>query len=373
MATTEPVDFDLSGIVGVRLESATPADVKAARRSLGGEPSRALARSPDIRVRFEERVSASDLCWVEQDGSGFSDDGYFLLRAGRRPAKARISFDAPEGAWELISESGAPSVPHLLPMVRLAALKHGWVPLHAAAFEVNGRGVIASGWAHGGKTSALLAFMERGARFVADDWVLLSASGVRMRGLAGELSLTDEQAARAPRQSARGRRGALLRRAAGWCGGALPRVVPTRARGGYLSRAADKVGGALARRAQRSFPAEEVFGQRVELSTPRVLFVMMRHQGHDVRVEPISPRAAVVRLSSASGFEELPFLGCSLGYRFAFPERSGPTFIEEAAALRTRLLVGATAGIRAYLVRHPRVADTATLHAAMAPLLERDP
>jgi hypothetical protein len=323
-------------------------------------------------VRFAERVTADDLCWIEPDGSGFSDDGYFLLKAGRKPIRARISFDAPEGGWELLSERGSPSVPYLLPMVRLSALRHGWVPLHAAAFEVAGRGVIASGWAHGGKTSALLAFMENGARYVADDWVLLSASGARMRGLAGELSLTDAQAARAPGGAAHPRRGELLRRAAAWSGGALPRALPARIRGGALSRAATRVGGALSRRAQRVFAAEEIFGERLELATPRVLFVMMRHEGRDVQVEPITARAAAVRLASASGFEELPFLGCSLGYRFAFPDRAGVAFVEEAAALRARLLAGAMAGIRAYLVRHPRIADTEMLHAAMAPLLERD-
>jgi hypothetical protein len=368
---TEPVavDFDLSGIVGVRLEAPTTADLRAARRSLG-DPSGALTRMPDIHVRFATRLSPTGLCWVEPDGSGFSEDGYFVLRRGRRPARARISFDAPEGGWELLSESGRAAVPHLLPMVRLAALKHGWVPLHAAAFQVEGRGVIAAGWAHGGKTSALLAFMERGARYLADDWVLLSASGSRMRGIAGEMALSDAQLLRFPQVAAERGRGALLRRAAARSARLLPRLVPARARGGHAGRLAARLAGALERRAKRSLTPEELFGARLELAAPHVLFVMMRHEARDVRVEPIAPETAAARLASASGFEELPFLGHSLGYRFAFPERAGVAFVEHAAELRRRLLTDALAGVRAYLVRHPRAADSRALHAAMASALD---
>jgi hypothetical protein len=372
MPTSRPldtVDFDLSGIVGVRLEAPLlEGDVIAAGRTLG-EPPGSLDRPPDIRVRFARELAPGDLCWVEPDRFGFSDQGFFVITSSRRPARARISFDEPGGGWALVTESGRRSLPHLLPMVRLAAFGHAWVPLHAAAFQVEGLGVLASGWAHGGKTSALLAFMERGARYVADDWTLLSADGTRMRGLSGALSLTDEQLARTPLGPAHVR-GGLLRRAAAWSGRALPALVPGRGRGGALARVAERVGGALERRARRSVEPEEVFGERLDLATPRVLFIMMRHEARRVSVEAVPPREAAARLASASGFEELPFLGCSLAYRFAFPERPGAAFVERAAELRLQLLEGALAGLSAFVVRHPRAADPAALHQAMARCLE---
>src|SRR5690606_33433862 len=125
--------------------------------------------------------------------TGFSRDGLYLLRDGRRRVRARVTFGDGGGAWTLECERGAGRVPLLQPMVRLAALRRRSVPLHAAAFEVDGVGVIASGWAHGGKTTALLAFMERGARFLADDWVLLAEDGSRMVGLPGPVTVSAEQ------------------------------------------------------------------------------------------------------------------------------------------------------------------------------------
>jgi len=54
-------------------------------------------------------------------------------------------------------------VPHLLAVINLTALAKGVLPLHASAFTYRGLGVLATGWAKGGKTETLLEFAWLGA------------------------------------------------------------------------------------------------------------------------------------------------------------------------------------------------------------------
>ena len=365
----DAVDFEVGGVVGVRLLDPTECDVAAARRVLG-EPSTPIGRVPDLTVRFTPKLRAPELTWVEPEAAGFSDQGLFVFRVGRKPARTRVSFDADGGAWELLCESGRACFPLLLPLVRVAALRRSAVPLHAAAFVVNGRGVIASGWPHGGKTSALLAFMERGARYAADDWVLLSADGARLNGMPGAVTLSDAQARSSFVRTHGGGAADVLRSAAGWAGRTLPRSLPEGTRAGTLGKAADRVGRALVRRAERRFEPEHLFGERIRDAEPHVLFLMTRHQAPDVRVEPLDPGQAATRLACAAGREELPLLSLCHAYHFAFPASQGVRFLYEAAALRERILRGAVGRLRAFVVRHPPGVHTEALHSAMAPLIE---
>jgi hypothetical protein len=367
-ADGDHLDYEVAGTVGVRLFAPTATDATTARRVLG-EPSRPLDRAPELTVRFTPQLIPSGLSWVETGAVGFSDEGLFVYRVGRTPARFRLSFDGAGGAWELLCESGRPSLPLLLAIVRLAALRRGVVPLHAAAFVVNGHGVIASGWSHGGKTSALLAFMERGARYVADDWVLVSPDGARMWGLPGPVTISDAHA-RSPlvRIHARGTED-VLRSAAGWAGRTFPWSLPARTRAGTVADAASKVGRALIRRAERHFDPEQLFGERVRDAEPHVLFLMMRHQATDVRVEPIDAARAATCLASAGGQEELPLLSLCHAYRFAFPDSMGVRFVDEAPALRERLLRAALGRLRTYVVRHPIGVDSGALYQAMSPLI----
>src|SRR5918997_82180 len=112
-------DFDLHGIVGIRLVGASPGDERAVADQLGPIRTPGLDREPDIVIRF----------------------------------------------------------------VNLTALAKGALPLHAAAFTYRGTGVVVTGWAKGGKTETLLGFMAAGAEYVGDEWVYLDANGRHVHGI----------------------------------------------------------------------------------------------------------------------------------------------------------------------------------------------
>jgi len=172
------IDFDIHGMVRIRLIDPSPRDLSAAHKLLGC-PSRLPLTNPEITVRFVEDLSASGIRFLGDD-RGFTDDGFFLLQEGTRRVKARIPFDRIGDSCEIVCRSQIESVPLLMPIVGLTALKKGYIPLHAAAVVYDSVGLLMAGWAHCGKTTALLGFASEGAEYVGEEWVLFCSNDQRM-------------------------------------------------------------------------------------------------------------------------------------------------------------------------------------------------
>jgi len=51
-------------------------------------------------------------------------------------------------------------------------------------------GILMAGWAHCGKTAALLGFASMGAEYVGEEWVLLNGNGEEMHGLVRPLEIS---------------------------------------------------------------------------------------------------------------------------------------------------------------------------------------
>jgi hypothetical protein len=49
--------------------------------------------------------------------------------------------------------------------------------LHAASISYNGKGLVLGGWGGVGKTSTMLSLMEKGAKFLSNDWTPVAAAG----------------------------------------------------------------------------------------------------------------------------------------------------------------------------------------------------
>lgn len=357
-------DFDLHGVVGVRLLDADAHEAAAVGAQLGAAPC-APERDPEVVVRFVPRLDTPGLRYVEVGRSGFTDDGFFVLRHRRRRVCVRLPLDRAAGPFEVVCERGARSVPFLDALLKVVALEKGYVPVHASAFEHEGAGVLVAGWAHGGKTSALLAFAAVGAAFVSDDVVLLGADGRRMLGVAAPLSVSDWQLEQLPRAW---ECVPLSRRIffAGVHG--LDRVEAGGGRGARLVRGALP---ALHRRLKVQLPPEAVFGRVGAGGTElRTVFLAFSHPDEEIRVEPADPDEVAERLAASLRHELLALSAQYLAYRFAFPRSAEdplPALLDRAALLLRRAL----ADKDVFVVRHPHPVRLWDLYAAMHPHVAR--
>lgn len=359
--TTSEVDFDLHGIVGVRLLDARPRDVDTVVRQIG--PLHAtLDREPDITIRFVDRLPDPGRLtyagWPESAGSG---EDFYLLR-GKDGVAARIllPMDAIGERCEIVCERRAGHVPHLLAVINATALAKNVLPLHASAFVHRGVGVMATGWAKGGKTETLLAFAAGGAQYVGDEWIYLTPDG-GMHGIPEPIRLWHWHVEQLPELRAglprltRARLDALpwLSESTAGAAGRL-RGLPA----SVLRRAAPVV----RRQAYVQIPPAKLFGEgRIALHgrLDHVLWVASAEQ-EDVTIEPVTGRAVAAHMRASLEEERAPFLQAYRQFRYLFPDRSSAA-VEESAAMERRLLDEYLGARPAHLLRHPYPVRLASL------------
>ena len=85
------VDYDVHGLVGVRLLGAGPRETAAVDRQLG--PSRrGLDREPEITVRFVDRLDLrGPLRLIGLEDAAYTDDAFLVLRS-KHKAQARVQY-----------------------------------------------------------------------------------------------------------------------------------------------------------------------------------------------------------------------------------------------------------------------------------------
>lgn len=361
------VDYDLHGLVRVRLVDAAPGDTAAVDRQLG--PIRApVGGEPDLVVRFVERLATERLRYLGAGEAAFTDDAFLLLRSKyKAPARVRLPLADIGGHCEIVCERGLPAVPLLVPIVNLTVLAKGALPLHASAFVHEGTGVVATGWSKGGKTEALLAFTAKGARYVGDEWVYVSHDGSRVYGIPEPIRLWDWHLRQLPaaRALVTGGDRARLRilrlglllgeRLAG--GGALGRPL----------RAFHRARPLLERQLHVDVAPERLFPGATAGEAPfDRLFFVMSHESPEVVVEAADPLDVARRMAHSLRYERLDLAACYAMYRFAFPDRESPIF-ELAEERERRALETAFAGKPTFLVRHPYPVSIPELFDAMSP------
>lgn len=369
----DPADFDLHGLVGVRLVDAGPADAAAVSQQLG-PIRRPLEREPDIVIRFVDRLPASSrVRLIGLDEAGFTDDAFLVLRA-KHKARARVQIPLAEigQRCEIVCERGVPAVPLLIPIVNLTALARGSIPLHASGFTYDGTGVLVTGWAKGGKTEALLAFMARGARYVGDEWLYLTADGRQMHGIPEPIKVWDWHLDQLPQYRALLDAGERGRLAAGRAAiRALSAAVPRRAgRGPLPVRMMARALPFLQQQQYVHLKPQKVFpDDAFQLSGPvdRIVLVVS-HESPEILVEPIDADDVARRMVFSLQHERLDFLAYYLKFRFAFPEARND-LIDHAEEVQRVALGRALSGRQACAVYHPYPVAIGQLFDAIRPLL----
>jgi len=361
-------DFDIHGLVGIRLLNPSPSDTAAVFRQLGPLQV-SLGRDPDIIVRFVKSLPSPRLRHLDLNRNGFTDDGFFILQSSKKEAKVKISFDQVGKRCEIVCESGLRSVPLLTTLLNLTVLKKGHVPLHASAFVYRGVGVIVTGWAKGGKTEALLAFALQGAEYVGDEWVLLSGDGQNMYGIPENIRLWDwhlkylphvrRQLKREDRLLFKGVQ-RLDKMQQTISNGRLSRTFPLK-----ILRDAMP---ALRRALNITIKPQAVFGGGFGklAAKPEKVFLMVSHQDSNICVELTDPLVIARQMISSIRYEQLDFMKHYLAFKFAFPEMRND-FIENAHELQYDILRRALSGKDAYTVSHPYPVDLPALFQKMTP------
>jgi hypothetical protein len=226
-----------------------------------------------------------------------------------------------------------------------------------------------TGWAKGGKTETLLAFMRRGAGYVGDEWVYLTPDG-RMFGIPEPIRLWRWQLRQLPHLAARTSRATRVRMAAlDALAGALDGVAPARG-GGFAGTVLRRAAPVIRRQVNTRVPPSRLFGaDRIhgQAAVDHVILVSS-HDRPDVIVEEVEPGEVARRMAASLEHERHALLEAYRQYRFAFPSRHSDE-IERAGELEASLLARALDGHRVAWLRHPYPPDIDTLVAPIAELI----
>lgn len=361
------VEYDIHGIVGIRLENPTENDVRAVEKQICFPQTR-LDREPDITIRFTPVLEIAGLTYTGLF-AGYNADGFFILKSSKKPCKARIPFEKIGGKCEILCESGLRSVPQLIAIINLTFFHKNYLSLHASGFVFNDTGVVLTGWAKGGKTEVMLAFAEHGAQYVADEWTVFPADGSQMFGLAEPVRLWDWHLAQVPRlarQKSRQQRMIFktIHALAGFhkrlARGRLKRFFPVKALGEALP--------ALKRQLNIRVTPETLFeGRLLPAAKPEKVFLVMSHDQPETRVEPCGIDEIIERMIHSNEFEQLVLTEHYKTFCFAFPGRRN-ALIENLPEIQRKLLQSVFAGKTAYKTLHPYPVVFEELYQKMAPL-----
>ena len=364
-------DYDLHGIVGIRLLNATSHDIAAVTRQLGPIEA-SLQRPPDITIRFVDQLPiTAPLHYLGVEDAAYTADAFLVLRGKHKTrVMVQIPFDQIGNACEIICERGAPAVPLLIPILNLTALNKGVLPLHAAAFRYNDLGVLVTGWSKGGKTETLLAFAANGAEYIGDEWVYISPDGQRISGIPEPVRVWDWHLDTMPQYWGRLKQSERTRlRTLKWMVNTLEQLDGA---GKSLApvKAMQRMAPLLKQQLHVNLPPHKLFGQKISkgVSSLDKLFFVGSHAAPEVTVQPVDPQVIAQRMVFSLQEERSDFMSYYYKFRFAFPAASNPV-IEQAEERQRHLLTQLLAGKAAYELYHPYPVALPLLFDAVKPLL----
>lgn len=373
MSALETVDFTPGGVVRVRVADGRPADVAAVVRQLGEAQAAERDAAPQITIRFVDRLAETGpVRWIDLDDAAATDTDFLVLR-GRLGSRTRVvmPLDQAGGPLEIVCERPVRAVPLLVPLINLAALGQGVVPVHGSAVQHDGRGILIVGWSKGGKTETVLSLMGRGAEFVGDEWIYLHPDG-RGIGIGEPIRIWGWQVNQLPwLADAIGSRSRTSLRVTAGAAGAVraSRRVPG-IRGSKLGSVLDRAEPIVRRQASVQVPPGQLFGERVRPETVIDAVILASSVADEgVSMTRVDSADLVERVVQSNHHERLNIITAAAKFRFAFPGR--PTDAIDGASDIERSLLGRFFADRpAWRLDHPYPPMVERLADAIIPALE---
>jgi hypothetical protein len=354
LVNTMSLDFDLHGVLGIRVVNATGKDATSFALRFGYYQG-PLDREADITIRFEDELAPPSMTYIGLNSTAFSKDRFYLLDKKDGKVVAQIPMDNIGKRCEIVFQSGIGIKDLLFEIIKFTLLSKGYIPIHASAFQYDGMGALVVGWKKGGKTEALVSFVNQGANYVGDEIVILSPDGETMFGLPIGVTLWDWQFKYIPRLVPK----VSLERKILFRGIHLLESIDRRIHRGVLKRVfpSETLARAmpfLRRGLKISRSPQKLFTKRLcqgKVSVDK-LFLIMSHSNPEIAVGSCSPSEVADRMASSNEFELSNFLQDYRAYKFAFPNVRN-RFLDEISEKQGLLLRRALQGKEAYKVMHP--------------------
>jgi len=367
------VDFDLHGVVGIRLVNPTDIDVKNISKLLS-QFRADLTREPDITIVYEENWQLKDLSYLGLNDAAFNNEGFYILSSGRSDLKVRIPFEQIGDKCEIVCEQGIIGIPLLHSIINLTFLKKNYLPIHASAFSYNDINALVVGWTKGGKTEALFSFINHGARFIGDETVIISADGRKMFGIPVPVSIWEWQFSEIPDlMPPLSLQKRILFKGVHF----VARLHKLMNRGILKNNPVVKLMGdslpAFKRQLSVRVPPENIFNGKVEwgeVELNRVILAMSRSDS-EISVNKGMPDELYNRIINSSIHELEAIYKYYYTFKFAFPSARNE-FLERVETLYRSLLPKALSGVKNFEVFHPYPVSFEKLYLAMKPIFENE-
>lgn len=369
----ETIDYPIQDALRLRLIDATAADAARIERRLG------LARDapsgdPHFTIRYVDTLPSTGprFCLGVADAEFDARD--FLIVRTERDGSRRVALDfgRADERVEIVAERGITAIPLLVPLLNLAMLHQGFVPLHASALWYQGQGVLVTGWSKSGKTETVLTLMQDGAEYIGDEWIFLSPGGERMFGLPWDVNLWEWHLREVGRYHTLLSSGVRRRF---WLASRALHLLESVARNPWLRgvqtlSSLEWLTPEIRRRMAHRLPPRALFDQRLREHAPLDMILYVgTHTRPGVEIRPADPLAIARRMQISNRYERRDLVAGYLKYRFAFPDRA-PDLLERTDALEARLLREALEGRPAFTVHHAYPISMRELGAAVRDVLK---
>ena len=348
------IDFDLFGIVRIRLENPSVDDIKSMKKQIGFDPVESNFE-PDITIQFTSELSTPGFTFLGLNSAGYTKDDFYLISGEKTYKKIKIPFEKIGSKITITCEHGVKSIPLLNHIVNFTFLGKNYLPLHSSAVYINGNGLLVMGWTKGGKTETLMSFANHGAHYVGDEWVILSPNGEFMYGLPVPICIWEWQFSQIPN---------LLPKL-----NAKTKIVFSAVHFlDFVYRFSSRIGlgkvspvnlleealPAFKRQLNIRVLPKEIFKDRIKKNGAAIDFVLLAvsHDKENILIEEYDWAKIVDRMIYSNACEQMPFFEFYNVFKFAFPKKKNE-FLENTEQLQHHLLTNALSRKKSYQVSHP--------------------